>query len=103
MKGRKGMDDERLRQIVREVATEWQVGGFDPDDISGEFAMQVAKRALLADIIGVHEITTSSGTSVVRVEKGKMTLIEFRPATQPGSPDEQPGSRPPQGPSEPRQ
>lgn len=91
------MDDERLRQIVREVATEWQVGGFDPDDIYGEFAMQVAKRALLADIIGVHEITTSSGTSVVRVEKGKMTLIEFKPATQPGSPDEQPGSRPPQG------
>lgn len=37
---------ETLEEIVRRVASEWQVGGMGPDSMYGEFAIEVAKRAL---------------------------------------------------------
>ena len=35
-----------LEEIVYAVQSEWQMGGLGPDTIYGEFAIEVAKRAL---------------------------------------------------------
>ena len=40
------MSDEELEKIVNELAAEWGVGGFDCSTLYGEFAMEVARRAI---------------------------------------------------------
>lgn len=55
------------------------------------------------ELAEIHQIATSSGgVGTVKIARGKMTLLDFKPATLPGSPDEQSGSQPPQDPSAPK-
>ena len=43
------MKDEQLAPIVKAVAAEWQAGGLGLDTMYGEFAMEVARRAVAAE------------------------------------------------------
>lgn len=66
-------------------SSDWPVTGWK--DWCGEFEVSAPLR-------GKYE---------VEIGEGKMKVLGFKPATQPGSPDEQSGSQPPQDPSAPRQ
>lgn len=43
------MSDKQLADLVKAVASEWQTSGIGTDTIYGEFAMEVARRAVAAE------------------------------------------------------